>query len=229
MHESHPQWLSRDKAGQIEVPGAWGVRWEDLTKLDYSHRDLWQYMADVLLKWCWRGVDGFRCDAGYMIPVAAWMYIIARVRQQYPETIFLLEGLGGKLSVTRDLLNRANFNWAYSELFQNYDRGQIEYYLPPVFEISRQDGIMVHFAETHDNLRLAARSPNYARMRTALCALSSQQGGFGFANGVEWFATDKIDVHNAASLNWGAEINQVAEIRRLNALLRNSSSLWKGR
>jgi starch synthase (maltosyl-transferring) len=220
LHESHPQWLSRDKAGQIEVPGAWGVRWEDLTKLDYSHRDLWQYMADVLLKWCWRGVDGFRCDAGYMIPVAAWMYIIARVRQQYPETIFLLEGLGGKLSVTRDLLNRANFNWAYSELFQNYDRGQIEYFLPPVFEISRQDGIMVHFAETHDNLRLAARSPDYARMRTALCALSSQQGGFGFANGVEWFATDKIDVHNAASLNWGAGMNQVDEIRRLNALLR---------
>ena len=220
LHESHPQWLSRDKAGHIEVPGAWGVRWEDLTKLDYSHRDLWQYMADVLLKWCWRGVDGFRCDAGYMIPVAAWMYIIARVRQRYPETIFLLEGLGGKLSVTRDLLNRANFNWAYSELFQNYDRGQIEYFMPPVFEVSRKDGIMVHFAETHDNLRLAARSPAYARMRTALCALSSQQGGFGFANGVEWFATDKIDVHNAASLNWGAEMNQVDEIRRLNALLR---------
>jgi predicted glycogen debranching enzyme len=227
LHESHPQWLSRDKAGQIEVPGAWGVRWEDLTKLDYSHRDLWQYMADVLLKWCWRGVDGFRCDAGYMIPVAAWMYIIARVRQQYPETIFLLEGLGGKLSVTRDLLNRANFNWAYSELFQNYDRGQIEDFLPPVFEISRQDGIMVHFAETHDNLRLAARSPDYARMRTALCALSSQQGGFGFANGVEWFATDKIDVHNAASLNWGAGMNQVDEIRRLNALLRNHPAFGK--
>ena len=162
-----------------------------------------------------------------MIPVAAWMYIIARVRQQYPETIFLLEGLGGRLSVTRDLLNRANFNWAYSELFQNYDRDQIEYYLPPVFEISRQDGIMVHFAETHDNLRLAARSPNYARMRTALCALSSLQGGFGFANGVEWFATDKIDVHNAASLNWDAEINQVAEIRRLNALLRNHPAFGK--
>ena len=36
--------------------------------------------------------------------------------------VFLLEGLGGKISVTRDLLNTANLNWAYSELFQNYDR-----------------------------------------------------------------------------------------------------------
>lgn len=221
LHESHPQWLSRDKAGQIQVPGAWGVRWEDLTKLDYSHRDLWQYMSDVFLKWCRRGVDGFRCDAGYMIPVEAWIYIIARVRDQYPDTIFFLEGLGGKLVVTRDLLNRAGFNWAYSELFQNYDRGQITSYLPAVTDISASDGTMVHFAETHDNLRLAARSTIYARMRTALCALASHQGAFGFANGVEWFATEKIDVHGASSLNWGASDNQVAEIRRLNTLLRS--------
>ncbi len=228
LHESNPQWLARDTSGQIEVPGAWGVRWEDLTKLDYSNLDLWQYMADVLLKWCRRGVDGFRCDAGYMIPVAAWHYIIARVRQQYPETIFFLEGLGGKLAVTRELLNRANFNWAYSELFQNYDRGQIEAYLPSTFEISAQDGVMVNFAETHDNMRLADRSPDYARMRTALCALFAPQGAFGFANGVEWFATEKIDVHKAPSLNWGADINQVAEVRRLNSLLRSHPAFAAG-
>jgi len=220
LHESHPRWLARRHDGNIEVPGAWGVRWEDLTKLDYGHRDLWQYMADVFLTWCRRGVDGFRCDAGYMIPEPAWTYIIARVREQFPDTLFLLEGLGGKLSVTRNLLNRSNFNWAYSELFQNYDRGQIESYLPRVIDISDSDGIMVHFAETHDNPRLAARSHIYARMRTAMCALFSNQGGFGFANGVEWLATEKIDVHDARSLNWGAAENQVASIRQLNALLR---------
>ncbi len=219
LHESHPEWLVRDDSGQIEVPGAWGVRWEDLTKLDYSQKDLWVHMAEVFLTWCRRGVDGFRCDAGYMIPIDAWIYIIARIRAQFPGAIFFLEGLGGKLSVTRDLLNRAGFNWAYSELFQNYDRAQIEHFLPGVDEISNHDGIMVHFAETHDNLRLAAQSKTYARMRTAFCALFSYQGAFGFANGVEWFATEKLDVHNAASLNWDSSVNQVSDIRRLNALL----------
>jgi starch synthase (maltosyl-transferring) len=138
LHETHPQWLAREADGQIETPGAWGVVWADLTRLDYRHTDLWQYMADVFLTWCRRGVDGFRCDAGYMIPTPAWRYIIARVRDQFPDTIFLLEGLGGKLSVTRDLLNRADFNWAYSELFQNYDRAQIEHYLPGAMDIYRQ-------------------------------------------------------------------------------------------
>ena len=219
LHETHPEWLSREPDGQIETPGAWGVVWADLTRLDYRHKDLWTYMADVFLVWCRRGVDGFRCDAGYMIPTQAWRYIIGRVRDQFPDVIFLLEGLGGKISITRELLNWADFNWAYSELFQNYDRGQIEHYLPGAMEIAQSDGGVVHFAETHDNLRLAATSATYARMRTALCALLSHQGGFAFANGVEWLATEKIDVHGAPSLNWGAGENLVDHIRRLNAIL----------
>ncbi|MGD8522427.1 MAG: alpha-amylase family glycosyl hydrolase, partial [Desulfobacterales bacterium] len=146
LHETHPDWLVRGDQGRIEVPSAWGVRWEDLTKLDYGKKDLWQYMADIFITWCRRGVDGFRCDAGYMIPHAAWKYIIAKVRSQYPDSVFLLEGLGGKISVTRDLLNTANLNWAYSELFQNYDRQQIENYLPEAIDISACDGIAVHFA-----------------------------------------------------------------------------------
>lgn len=220
LHETHPEWLVRDKEGRIEVPGAWGVRWEDLTTLDYSHKDLWQYMANIFITWCRRGVDGFRCDAGYMIPVSAWKYIVAFVRDQYPDTVFLLEGLGGKISVTREILNKANFNWAYSELFQNYNRDQIETYLPGAIEISQEDGITVHFAETHDNIRLASRSKIFARMRTDLCALCSLHGAFGFANGVEWYATEKINVHGASSLSWGTEDNQVENIRRLNTLLK---------
>jgi starch synthase (maltosyl-transferring) len=111
-----------------------------------------------------------------MIPLNAWKYIIASVRKQYPDTIFLLEGLGGKISVTRELLNLGSFNWAYSELFQNYTRQQIEAYLPEAIDISQSEGITVHFAETHDNNRLASRSTIYAKMRTALCPVLTQWG-----------------------------------------------------
>ncbi|MBN2332464.1 MAG: glycogen debranching enzyme N-terminal domain-containing protein [Deltaproteobacteria bacterium] len=227
LHETHPEWLVRDAKGRIEVPGAWGVNWEDLTKLDYRHQELWQYMANVFLTWCQRGVDGFRCDAGYMIPHAAWKYLIAKVREQYPKTIFLLEGLGGKMEVTEALLDSANFNWAYSELFQNYDRSQISTYLPGALGTSCSRGIMVHFAETHDNNRLADRSTTYARMRTALCALCAPNGAFAFANGVEWYATEKINVHDAGSLNWGAEKNQVDHIRQLNAILMTHPAFYQ--
>ncbi len=220
IHETNPEWLARGEDGLIEAPGAWGVVWADLTKLDYSNTGLWRYMANVFLLWCHRGVDGFRCDAGYMVPLEAWEYIVAKVRLEYPETLFFLEGLGGAIETTCDILNRANFNWAYSELFQNYTRQEISNYLPTAYEISNTCGHTIHFAETHDNNRLASVSILYAKLRSSLCALFSVCGGFGFANGVEWFATQKIDVHESTSLNWGDAVNQVDHISRLNLILK---------
>ena len=216
----HPEWFVRDRNRMFKSPGAWGVTWEDLSELDYGQTDLWSYMADVFLFWARRGVDGFRCDAGYKVPYAVWDYIVAKVRREFPDTLFFLEGLGGKISTMNALLGGANLDWAYSELFQDEDRARIEHQLPGYMATSRERGTLIHFAETHDNNRLAARSPEYARMRVALAALASHAGGYGIANGVEWLATEKIDVHGAPSLRWGASDNLTALIRRLNAILR---------
>lgn len=228
IHETHPEWLKQESDGTIISPGAWGTIWADLTELDYSNKELWKYIANVFLTWCQRGVDGFRCDAGYMIPVPAWEYIIAEVRNEFPDTIFLLEGLGGDPAVTSRLLDFANMNWAYSELFQNYSKDQVEGYLKYAWKQSEGDGLMVHYAETHDNSRMAAVSPLYARMRTGLCALASSNGAFGFANGVEWFATEKIDVHEASGLSWGNPENQVEFIGQLNTILQVHPAFHNG-
>jgi starch synthase (maltosyl-transferring) len=37
IHQTHPEWLVRGEDGKITAPGAWGVVWADLTKLDYTH------------------------------------------------------------------------------------------------------------------------------------------------------------------------------------------------
>ena len=228
IHETNPDWLHRHEDGRIHQPGAWGTVWEDLTELDHTNKELWQYLADVFITWCDRGVDGFRCDAGYMIPEAAWTYITAKVRQKYPNSIFLLEGLGGPWSVTEDLLNRANLNWAYSELFQNYSKEQIHEYMNYSNFVSESQGLMIHYAETHDNNRLADKSPTWAKMRTSLSALLSHNGAFGFTNGVEWYAAEKIFVHRSSGLNWGAEKNQCKHISTLTNLLKNHPAFRDG-
>ncbi|MBT3194220.1 MAG: glycogen debranching protein, partial [Verrucomicrobia bacterium] len=224
----HPDWFARNHDASFMSPGAWGVTWEDLSELNYDHRELWQYMADVFLFWCRRGVDGFRCDAGYMVPLPVWEYIVAKVREEYPETLFLLEGLGGKISVTESLLDRANLNWAYSEIFQVYDRRQMEHYLPQCQGITRTHGPLIHFAETHDNSRLAAESQPYAQMRCALAALFSEAGAFGITNGVEWFSTAKVDVHGAPPMNWGNPENQVSWLAQINTILEQHAAFRNG-
>jgi predicted glycogen debranching enzyme len=224
LQTHHPEWFRRAPDGRFISPGAWGVVWADLVELDYSHAALREYMADVFLFWCRNGVDGFRCDAGYMIPAEAWRYIVARVREEYPDTVFMLEGLGGELSVTDSLLADAGLDWAYSEIFQTYDRGQFEWYLPGAAARAEKYGALIHFAETHDNDRLAKGGETYARLRVQLAALLSWQGAWGIANGVEWFCREKIDVHGRNDLSWGSERNMVALISRLNFILSSHPS-----
>ncbi|MEA4862922.1 MAG: amylo-alpha-1,6-glucosidase [Victivallaceae bacterium] len=214
----HPEWFVREADGRFVSPGAWGVVWEDLCKLEYSP-ELCGEMAEVFLFWCRRGVDGFRCDAGYMLPETAWNYIVAKVRSQYPRTTFLLEGLGGPQATQERLLGVSGLNWAYSELFQYFERGQIEYYYSRIAAGSRTRGILVNYAETHDNTRLAAVSHKWSHMRCAITALLSDAGCFGITNGVEFFAAERVDVHSDSALNWGAAPNQVDFITRLNRLL----------
>ncbi len=219
LYENHPEWFLRHADGSFASPGAWGVTWGDLVELDPNHVELWEHFAQAFLTWCRRGVDGFRCDAGYKVPVQVWQYIDARVRQEFPDALFLVEGLGGPLEATESLLTDGGMQWAYSELFQNYSGPEVARYLDYAWSQSNRVGIYAHYSETHDNNRLAATSRAWSLLRNRLCALASVNGAFGFTCGVEWLATEKFNVHSSRGLSWGAKDNLVAELGRLNRLL----------
>ncbi|MCX8108996.1 MAG: glycogen debranching enzyme N-terminal domain-containing protein, partial [Verrucomicrobiae bacterium] len=228
LHWQHPEWFRRREDGTFVSPGAWGVIWEDLVELRHADPELRRYLADVFLEWCRRGVDGFRCDAGYFVPRDVWRYIIAKVRREFPDTVFLLEGLGGAWEITADLLTEGGFQWAYSELFQNYDGLQVSGYLDHAIKQSQRVGLLVHYSETHDNPRLAARGRAWSLLRNRLCALTSVSGCFGFTCGVEWLAKEKIDVHGNSSMAWGNPDNIVEELGRLNRLLAEHPCFFDG-
>ena len=228
LQDDHPEWFKRNADGTFHSPGAWGNTWADLVELDYKTPALWMELANAFLVWCRRGVDGFRCDAGYMVPLNAWQYITARVRQEFPTTVFLLEGLGGSWQATESLLTEGGMQWAYSELFQNYAPREIADYLDHSFRQSSRTGVLVNYSETHDNDRLAKGGRTWSLLRNRLCALTSTNGAFGFTCGVEWLATEKIDVHQATGLNWGATANIVVELGKLNRLLTNHPCFFDG-
>jgi starch synthase (maltosyl-transferring) len=237
--EEHPEWFLRNHDGEFESPGAWNVVWEDLVEMDQSHVALWDYLADAFLIWCRRGVDGFRCDAGYKIPPHVWQFITAKVRREFPDTVFLLEGLGGPWEATEACLAEGGMQWAYSELFQNHGSLGISGYLDHHLQASARCGILVHYSETHDNSRLAANGGvpgqpatpegrRWSLFRNRLAALTSIQGGFGFTAGVEWCATEQINVHSSRGLAWGSANSLVPELSALNRLISNHPCFFDG-
>jgi predicted glycogen debranching enzyme len=228
LQENHPEFFLKNSGGEFASPGAWGTVWEDLVELEQHDVKLWDLIADSLIVWCRRGADGFRCDAGYKIPAPAWQYIVARVQEEFPETIFLLEGLGGSWDATELLLTEGGMQWAYSELFQNYSGKEVAGYLDYANRQNERVGSYVHYSETHDNDRLAKRGCAWSLLRNRLCALTSPSGGFGFTCGAEWLATEKIRVHGNTGLNWDATRNIVPELARLNRIISDHPCFFDG-
>ena len=228
LQENHPDWFKREADGKFASPGAWGNTWADLVELEPHHRALWEHLADAFLVWCRRGVDGFRCDAGYKVPMPLWRYIIARVRCDFPDTIFFLEGLGGGWDDTANLLTHGGMQWAYSELFQEYSGPQIARYLDHANKQSARVGLLVHYSETHDNPRLADKGRAWSLLRNRLCALTSCNGAYGFTCGVEWMAPERVNVHSSRGLAWGSDANLIPELDQLNSLLAQHSCFFDG-
>ena len=228
LQEAHPEWFARNAAGDFVSPGAWGNTWLDLVELEPHHFGLWRELAEVFLTWCRRGVDGFRCDAGYKVPMPVWRYVTSCVREEFPDAIFLLEGLGGAWQDTENLLTEGGMQWAYSELFQEFTGTQVGGYLDHAFRQSERVGLLVHYSETHDNDRLAARGRAWSLLRNRLSALTSANGGFGFTAGVEWLAAEKINVHSCRGLSWGHAHNLLPQLGALNGLLSEHPCFFDG-
>jgi hypothetical protein len=190
---------------------------EDLVELAHQHVELWDYLADVFLTWCRRGWMDFVATPD-KVPLPAWQYITARVRQVSGSHLPARRA-GRRLELTEQLLAEGGMQWAYSELFQNYSPTQISTYLDHSLKQSERIGVLVHYSETHDNDRLARRGRVWSLLRNELCALTSTNGGYGFTCGVEWLATERINVHSARGLAWGNPDNLLPELAQLNRLL----------
>lgn len=66
----HPEWFTKDLKGNIIPPNN---DWTDVADLDYSNRELWRYMIDMMKWWVKEiDIDGFRCDVSELVPLEFW-------------------------------------------------------------------------------------------------------------------------------------------------------------
>ena len=85
--DEHPEWYARDHKGDFRPTPWWD--WSDIIDLDYTHRELRDYMRDAMKWWvtdC--GIDGYRCDVAGYVPVDFWEEVRAELDRIKP--VFLL-------------------------------------------------------------------------------------------------------------------------------------------
>lgn len=65
--------------------------WTDTLKVDYSKREAWEKMLEIVLYWASFGIDGLRCDMVEMVPPEFLKWLILNVKEKYPDLLFIGE------------------------------------------------------------------------------------------------------------------------------------------
>ena len=94
--EKHPAWFTKNNEGNIIQPP--GTDWFDVADIDYSNREVRDYMLDILIYWVKKyDIDGYRMDVAEYVPLDFWKHALKEIKKIKPEILFLAEGDHPKL------------------------------------------------------------------------------------------------------------------------------------
>ena len=157
----HPEWFYKRPDGTIKYAENPPKKYEDIYPLNFRCEDwraLWEEMASIILFWAERGVRIFRVDNPHTKPVPFWEFLISRVRDKFPDTIFLSEAFTkpkmmkalAKAGFTQSYTyftwrnTKAEFTEYFSELTQTdmreYFRGNLWPNTPDILPVHLQQG-----------------------------------------------------------------------------------------
>ena len=66
-----------------------------LVALNHDEPAVADYVVDVMAHWLARGIDGWRLDAAYAVPLPFWRAVTDRVREHFPDAWFVGEVIHG--------------------------------------------------------------------------------------------------------------------------------------
>jgi len=113
----HPEWYKKDANGNIVQ----ARRWTDVASFDYTNFALWEYMADACSYWIREfGIDGFRCDVAWGVPVEHWIWLRAQIQESRRQLFMLAEANDPRYHLAFDV----TYDWHLPPLMRAIAKGE---------------------------------------------------------------------------------------------------------
>ncbi len=235
LTQEHPEWYVRNHEGHFQHPGAmdgsnW-VAWKDLAQIDNAHssdrENLWTYWLEMLLFYAGLGVRGFRCDAAYHVPTDLWRFLIPKIKERYPDVVFLGETLGCQPHQVVEIAE-AGFD-LISNSFKWWNLRD-QWFLEQNREYCRHAPSLA-FPENHDTIRYAAEVSGNQHLAVMKYALSAYIcSGISITIGFEYGFQRQIDVVHTNPSWWepihydiSKEIAAINEIKSSYGVLQEDN------
>lgn len=123
--------------------------------------DTWFKMVNILRFWAAKGIDAFRCDMVFMVPVEFWGWAIPLVKEKYPDVKFIAEIYD--VNLYRNYIYNGHFDYLYDKVTLYDTLRGVQCCNISAASITNcwqtVDGIndhMLNFLENHDEQRFAS-------------------------------------------------------------------------
>jgi starch synthase (maltosyl-transferring) len=185
--KEHPEWFNRRPDGTLKYAENPPKKYQDIYNVNFDSEDwraLWDALLAVTLFWVEKGVRAFRVDNPHTKPVPFWEWLIAEVRREYPDVIFLAEAFTRPAMMST--LAKAGFSQSYTYFTWKNAKWEIVQYMGDV--LREADYFRPNFfANTPDILHeyLQRGGPPAFEARLVLAATLSPS--YGIYSGFESF------------------------------------------
>jgi starch synthase (maltosyl-transferring) len=128
--ESHPEWFRWRPDGTVQYAENPPKKYQDIFPFEFESEDwceLWQELAGVIRFWADEGIRIFRMDNPHTKPFTFWEWVIADLKREYPDAIFLAEAFTRPKVMHR--LAKLGFTQSYTYFaWRNTKHELVEYF-----------------------------------------------------------------------------------------------------
>ena len=178
--KEHPQWFKWRPDGTVQYAENPPKKYQDILPISFETSDwknLWEELKSILEYWIAQGIKIFRVDNPHTKAFVFWEWVIAEIKKQHPEVLFLSEAftrpavmhqlakLGFSQSYT--YYTWRNNKYELSEYMQELTKGKGKNYFRPNFWLNTPDINPYNLQGGNENLFLtrffmaATLSSNY--------------------------------------------------------------------
>jgi starch synthase (maltosyl-transferring) len=125
----HPAWFKHRADGTIQYAENPPKKYQDIYPLDFESSDwqgLWDALRDVFVFWLEQGVRIFRVDNPHTKAFPFWEWVLAELKREYPDALFLAEAFTRPRVMQR--LAKLGFSQSYTYFTWRNTRQEIAEY-----------------------------------------------------------------------------------------------------
>lgn len=236
LHE-HQEWFSWRPDGSLRYAENPPKKYEDIVNVEFyangAMPSLWLALRDVVLFWIRQGVRTFRVDNPHTKPFPFWEWMIADIRGQHPDVIFLSEAFTRPKVMYR--LAKLGFSQSYTYFTWRNTKQELQTYLTELTSTEIQEYFRPHFfvntPDINPHFLQNSGRPGFlirAALATTLSGLWGMYSGFELCEAApivgkeEYLHSEKYEIK---ARNWDQPGNIIREITKLNRLRRQNPAL----